>query len=247
MHSRRFGRQGTRTLVTAGLDGMDLVGTRWNDELTSVLLRRKDLLQTIEVLVLRAGNPDGLVKKVSTNAHGVLINRNFPSRRYQFLTDDSAGPGPASEAETHVIMQAFYSFRPRRVIHLTSTTGRSTVIYNRAAKDVAEQLQKQFQLTIQPLDVEIAPGSVEDFADGTLDAAVISLKLNAGTGWQKAWEKHLPAVMAAIQGQVTINAGLKDELARSSPEVEGTRIPNADEEPPKKQRRGYEELPPPPR
>lgn len=250
MHTRRFGRQGTRTLIIAGLDGNDRIATRWNDELADALIRHSDLLKTNEVLLVRAGNPDGLVKKMPGNAHGVLINRNFPSRRYQFLPDKSAGPGPASEAETHAILDVLYSFRPRRVVHLTSTTGRSTVIYNRAGKETAAALQKQFQLNGQPLDVELVPGSLEDFADGTLDAAVISLKLNTGTEWQQAWQKHVPAVLTAINGQLPLETVSQDELAKSSPDQAGTRIPNMDDEEPaplKKRRRGYEELPPPPR
>ncbi len=250
MHTRRFGRQGTRTLIIAGLDGQDRIATRWNDELADALVRHSDLLKTNEVLLVRAGNPDGLVKKMPGNAHGVQINRNFPSRRYQFLPDKSAGPGPASEAETHAILDVLYSFRPRRVVHLTSTIGRSTVIYNRAGQETAAALQKQFQLNGQPLDVELVPGSLEDFADGTLDAAVISLKLNSGTDWKQAWQKHLPAVLTAINGQLPLETVSQDELVKSSPDLAGTRIPNMDDEEPaplKKRRQGYEELPPPPR
>jgi hypothetical protein len=249
MHTRRFGRQGTRTLVIAGLDGLDRVATRWNDELAGELTRNRGLLITNELLLLRAGNPDGLVAKMPGNAHGVLINRNFPGRRYQFLNDKSAGPGPASEAETHAILDVLYSFRPRRVVHLTSTTGRSTVIYNRAAKGAATDLEKQFKLNGQPLDVELVPGSLEDFADGTLDAAVMTLQLNTGTDWRKAWQEHLPMLLAAIDGQIPVETVSQDELAQSSPDQVGSPIPNLEDDPApvRKRRRGYEELPPPPR
>ena len=252
LHSRRLGRVGIRTLVIAGLDGQDLIATRWNDQLVGELLRQNELFQSNEIMVVRAGNPDGLMKKSTPNAHGVVINRNFPSRRYQFLTDKSAGPGPASEPETHAILDVMYKFRPRRVIHLTSTTGRSTISYNRAAKAMALDLQKQFQWDAVPLDVELVPGSVEDFSDGTLDAAVISLKLNVKSGaeWQQAWTRHQPALLAALDGhRVEKLFAVSDDLSQASPDQAGTRIPNSDEELPavQKRRRGYEELPAPPR
>jgi len=251
IHTRRFGRQGIRTLIIAGLDGQDLIATRWNDELADVLAGRSDLLQTDEILILRAGNPDGLMKRMAPNANGVLINRNFPSRRYQFLSDNTAGPGPASEAETHAILQVMYSFRPRRVIHLTSTTGRSTALYNRAARETAMELQTQFQLEAQQLDVEFVPGSIEDFADGTLDAAVISLKLNSGKDWQQAWTKHLQSVLTAVHGQnpKNLRSVSGDDLVRTLEDVNATPIPNMNEvpDPPRKRQSGYEELPPPPR
>lgn len=249
LHCRRFGQQGTRTLIIAGMDGKDLVSTRWNDELVEALATRNELFQSNEVMVLRAANPDGLIKKTSSNAQGVLINRNFPSRRYQFLTDKSAGSGPSSEAETKVILELLYTFRPRRVIHLSSTNARSTVFYNRASKDLATDLQKQYSLDAQPLDVELMPGSLEDFADGTLDAAMISLKLNTGTDWRQAWTKHLPIVLSAINGQKADKVqSVSDELVKASPDTEASRIPNLDAETPpvKKRKRGYEELPRPP-
>lgn len=249
IHSRRFGRQGTRTLVIAGIDGQDLTATRWNDELAETLSRRTDLLQTNEILVLRAGNPDGLIKRTTTNVNGVLINRNFPSRRYQFLQDKSAGSGPASEAETKVILEVLYTFRPRRVIHLTSTKDRSTAYYNRASKDLVVELQKQFAITEQPLDVELLAGSLEDFADGTMDAGVISLKLNSSPSWQQSWKKHLPVVLTAINGQNPDKMlAVSEETSKATSDQVGSPVRSTEPEtPPVKRRRGYEELPPPQR
>lgn len=252
MHSRRFGRQGVRTLVIAGLDGRDQIAIRWNDQLVESLVQQSELFESNEVMVVRAGNPDGLMKKTAANSNGVLINRNFPSRRYQYLTDKSAGPGPASEVETHAILDVLYSFRPRRVIHLASTTGRSTVMYNRAARTIAMDLQKEYQWEAQPLDVELITGSVEDFADGTLEASVISVKLNTGAGaeWRQAWSRHQPAMLAALDGHRQDKLfPVSDELSQASPDQAGTRIPTVEEEPAPvtKRRRGYEELPPPPR
>lgn len=249
MHSRRYGRQGTRTLIIAGLDGLDLVGTRWNDGLAEELMRRNELLHTNEILIVRAGNPEGLTKKTSANSHGVRINRNFPSRRYQFLGDGSTGAGPSSEPETKALLEVLYSFRPRRVIHLASTTGRSTVWFNRSASVIADQLHKEFKLDREPLDVELLPGSLEDFADGTLDAAVISLRLNSGTDWRQAWQNTLPVLMTAIRVQDPDSLlAVSAEPELSLTEQSGTRIPDMEEVPVVKKRRlGYEELPPPPR
>lgn len=250
LHSRRFGRQGTRTLIIAGLDGLDVVGTRWNDELAEVLLRRSDLLQNNEIMIVRAGNPEGLTNRIATNLHGVLINRNFPSRRYQLVPDKSTGTGPASEGETKAILDVLYSFRPRRVIHLASSTGRSTVLYNRAATDVGEELEKQYKLHVQLLDVEQVPGSIEDFADGTLDAAVISMKLSSSPDWQGAWKRHVAAVLTAINGQSRDKqVAASTEKTPLVLEPTSSAIPNMEDDvlPPVKKRRGYEELPPPPR
>ncbi len=248
LHTRRYGNNGPRTLIVAGLDGEDRIAVRWIDQLSDELARRTELFQANEILIFRAVNPDGLTKKVPENSHGVLINRNFPSRRYRPLPDMSAGPGPATEAETRALLDVLYSFHPRRVIHLTATSANSSAHYNRAARDVAGDLERAYKLDVRPLDVEQFPGSLEDFADGTLEAGVLSLKLSAGKDWQQAWPKLQPLVLAAITGRVT-DTMPQDELARSSPEADRTPIPvtNTEYSAKRKTRRGYEELPAPPR
>jgi hypothetical protein len=136
------------------------------------------------------------------------------------------------------------------VIHLASTSGRSSVLYNRAATDVGDELEKQYKLHVQLLDPEQVPGSIEEFADGTLDASVISLKLNSGPEWQGAWKKNAAAVLTAINGppQEKQVAAMSTEKSPLVLEPTSSPIPNMDEDvaPQLKKRRGYEELPRPP-
>jgi len=252
LHTRRFGNNGPRTLIVAGLDGEDRIAVRWIDLLADELVRRPELFQSNEVLVFRAGNPDGLMKKVSENARGVLINRNFPSRRYRPLPDMSSGTGPATEAETRALLDNLYTFHPRRVIHLTATTARTKASYNRSAREIAGELQRAYGLDIQPLDIEQYPGSLEDFADGTLEAGVLSIQLNVGNDWQQVWSKHQPTILTAVTGRVLDKQDSKqqpqDELTRSAPAATRSSIPVSNNEPlQKKARRGYEELPAPPK
>ena len=252
LHTRRFGNNGPRTLIVAGLDGEDRIAVRWIDLLADELARRPELSQSNEVLVFRAGNPDGLMKKVSENARGVLINRNFPSRRYRPLPDMSSGAGPATEAETRALLDNLYTFHPRRVIHLTATTARTKAAYNRSAREIAGELQRAYSLDVHPLDIEQFPGSLEDFADGTLEAGVLSIQLNVGNDWQQIWSKHQPAILTAVTGKVLDKQDSKqqpqDELTRSAPAANRSSIPVSNNEPlGKKSGRGYEELPAPPK
>ena len=251
LHTRRFGDNGPRTLIVAGLNGEDRIAVRWIDLLADEMARRPELFQSNEVLVFRAGNPDGLMKKASENARGVLINRNFPSRRYRPLPDMSSGAGPATEAETRALLDNLYTFHPRRVIHLTATTARTKAYYNRSAREIAGELQRAYSLDILPLDIEQYPGSLEDFADGTLEAGVLSIQLNVGNDWQQIWARHQPAILTAVTGKVLDKQDTKqlprDELTRSAPEAVRSSIPVSSSEPlRKKARRGYEELPAPP-
>ena len=201
MHSLHLGDRGTRTLIIAGLNGEDRTAVRWLEMLAEELKRRPDLIDGNEFVFFRAGNPDGLVRNARNNVRGVPIYRNFPSKRYRPVPDMPRYAVPASELETRVILDTLYSFRPRRVVHLTSTNGRSLVTYNKSAKALAEELERSAKLDIQPLDVEQVPGSLEDFSDGTLEAAVLSTRLSVSGDWKKAWSKLAEHELAAIVGQ----------------------------------------------
>lgn len=247
MHTRRFGHQGTRTMVIAGLDGRDQVATPWVDELAEVLAPKRDLLQSHQILIFRAGNPDGLTQRSAGNPRGVLINRNFPGRRFRRLPDRTSGPAPSSELETQAVVAALTEFKPQRLIHLSSTTGPSTILYNSAAKELALDLERQFQWKSIALNADQMSGSLEEYADGTLDVAVLSIRLNSGTDWQKAWQKQWPGVVVAIRGANPL-VSVSNERTGLPPESVGSPVRLEDDPVAvKKSRRGYEELPPPPR
>jgi hypothetical protein len=218
----------------------------WLELLSDEIRRHPELLQNNEVTFIRAGNPDGLMRNSPNNARGIPLNRNFPSRRYRPLPDLPSFAIPASEVETRIILETLYSFRPRRVIHLGATTGRSQVLYNRSAKNIAMDFERSTQLTGQLFDSEQYPGSIEDFADGTLDAAVLSLRLGVEKDWKQTWSKLQPQVLNAIVGKSSNTNG---EVAGQQQDADRVLIPTATNEPKSPRgprRRGYEELPPPP-
>lgn len=245
MHSLHLGDRGTRTLIIAGLNGEDRTAVRWLEMLAEELRRRPELIDGNEFVFFRAGNPDGLVRNTRNNVRGVPIYRNFPSRRYRPMPDVPRSAVPASELETRVILDTLYSFRPRRVIHLTSTNGRSLVMYNKTAKNLAQEMERSAKLDIQPLDVEQVPGSLEDFCDGTLEAAMLSTRLSAGGDWKNAWKTFAEHELAAVVGQ-PIETIRGEVTEAEDPDRSPIPPPSVDSISRKKARRGYEELPPPP-
>ena len=247
MHSLRLGASGTRTLVIAGLDGQDRVAVRWLEQFAETVARRADLLGSNEVLFVRAGNPDGLVRKTKENARGVPLNRNFPSRNTRPAFGVPSFATPASEIETRVMLDTLYSFRPQRVVHLTSTTARSQVLYNKLAKDAASELERSASLRIVPLDPEQSIGSLECFADGMLESMVLSIKLNVGADWQQTWTSLEPQILSAVLER-SVEAGENKSGVNQDPDRTPLPLPLPNVEPISRRpgRKGYEELPPPP-
>lgn len=242
MHSMHLGDVGTRTLVIAGLNGEDRTAVRWLELLAEELKRRPEFFEKNQVVFFRAGNPDGLVRNLRNNARNVPLNRNFPGRQYRPNADFPTGAAPAGEQETRVMLETLYSFRPRRVIHLTSTSGASRVLYNRLAKPIAAELERSASLEIQPLEVDQLPGSLEDFTDGTLEAAMLTSRLNTGKDWQETWSTLRLHLVGAVVGQpIEIVRG--DPVKSADLDREPIPIESVSRRP---HRKGYEELPPPP-
>jgi len=81
--------------------------------------------------IVLAANPDGLVRGTRGNAHGVDLNRNFPSKDWQpkpvthrsTIEDKSdilltTGQRPASEPETQALLGLIGEVKPRAVVAL---------------------------------------------------------------------------------------------------------------------------------
>ena len=104
------------------------IALRWMERLSNIESRSK--WRVVPVL-----NPDGLKKKTRTNANGVDLNRNFPSKDWEgnALThwkkrkrkDPRRYPGPqaASEVETKCAMDHLEDFNPDFVISVHTPYG----------------------------------------------------------------------------------------------------------------------------
>jgi protein MpaA len=67
-----------------------------------------------EIVVVTSVNPDGCSRGTHTNAHGVDLNRNFPSQWASSELD--SGPRPLSEPETRYAVALIEQLRPEITI-----------------------------------------------------------------------------------------------------------------------------------
>lgn len=256
---RRLGQGKYRTVIVTGLDGRDLTAVEWADELAAALEQRPDLLQQQEFVIVRAANPDGLAVKTRENARGVDLNRNFPTRRYVPSDKLKTGRGPASEPETRLLLETLYEFRPQRVVHLCSTSGKSGVYVNQQAGDVAERLKRYYALPIERLNYDQLPASMEEFADATWQSSVVRVHLH-GVPEEEVIRAIMPVVVTSVaakdvppprKGTAAPVSTPRREQSRWESGPTGSPVPTRSNQPSDRrsrpvQRRGYEELPPPP-
>ncbi|HUQ71732.1 MAG TPA: M14 family zinc carboxypeptidase [Planctomycetaceae bacterium] len=253
IHIRKTGAGSDITLIVAGLDGEDRIAVKWVDQLSQRIDEAPELVADRQLILLRAVNPDGLTVKQPGNGHGVTINRNFPTAAYRAGGLPSAGSGPASEPETRAVLQLLSELRPQRIIHVQSAN-KTTAISNTKSAAVAMSWQQALHTAPQPFNPEHQPGSLEDYTATVLGLEVVSLQLPTGDDWRSAGLTHVPTLLAmsapiSAADIAAATLALKDPATDRSLEGSAFRddgAPVSSAADPRPQRKGYEELPPPP-
>lgn len=276
IYVRTMGRGENSVLVIAGLEGTDRVSVVWADKLTTRLSKERSLLEAYKFTIVRAANPDGLKANRRTNSRDVDINRNFPTANFSRGQNKRSGDSPASEVETRAILQLMSTTRPSKVVILRSTAASSAeVVHSMTAKDLANQLMTSSRWKPHLLLSSDWPGSLEVVADETVGAQVLSVSLPTGNDYNTEFDKHVTGLLTAMSGKSAESLSplaknrnfqqLDQLMARSAqsagPEKTEANSMNLDDYqlgtkgvPTSAQggnvplnRKGYQELPPPPR
>lgn len=79
-------------------------------------LRDGRKIHGIDLWVVPVMNPDGLARDTRQNAHGVDLNRNFPTHWVHTTGHYGSGPKAASEPETRAMMRFLLKVRPDRLV-----------------------------------------------------------------------------------------------------------------------------------
>lgn len=253
IHIRKYGTAGEMTLIVCGLNGDDRIAVKWIDSFSQQLADAPEMLQGRQIVLLRDPNPDGLTMKTVANDHGVILNQNFPTAGYR--PGETSGPGPASEPETRAVLEVLYRLQPQRIMHVQSA-GQSEIVWTEKAQAVAESLRDGLQIAAKPWDASQGAGSIEEFAAQILKAEVLTMRLDTGDDWRSAAIGHFPKMMAAAVPQIAKETLSIAQASRSDgTQFDGGDVPSpfstesdpdATPEIRRLDRRGYEELPPPP-
>lgn len=271
IYTRTLGTGSTKILILAGLDGTDRAAVKWIDRLGSTMLSQPEKYAAVQVTLVRAVNPDGLLKKQVGNTRGVEINRNFPVKEKRQLAQGAAGPFPTSEVETRAVMQLIAQTAPHRVLLLQSQAGdTSDCWYGKTCEGLARKLEVEHRWSARQFDAEKMPGSLDAYADEVLACEFMRLSVGVGSDWQQVVADQQHAFQLALtsapawsgnNGNMAKTSqtplwepfgGLEQDLVTS---LEGDAGP-AEQPMPVSQKtmkpvsqpakKGYEELPPPP-
>lgn len=130
------------------------------------------------ILFIPCLNPDGMALATRTNANGVDLNRNFPTKNWSVSAQDSyyGGEAPASEIETKFLVNVIATYNPSCI--LTLHTPYCVVNYDGPAKLIAEKISK---IINYPVTTDIGyptPGSFGTYCGIERNIPTITLELD---------------------------------------------------------------------
>jgi len=134
-----------------------VLGQMHGDERAGVDVARRHLLHLaaprgVQLWVIPTMNPDGHADDRRTNARGVDLNRNFPSRdwvRQNFGTRYYSGPEPMSEPESLAVKRFLDDLAPRTVISVHQPL--ACVDYSGGQPSVTDWLARELELPARTL------------------------------------------------------------------------------------------------
>jgi len=153
----------------------------------------------IPVGVVPVVNPDGLFKGQRTNAHGVDLNRNFPTNDWveqEQATPYYSGPTAGSEPETRFILELLDCYTPKKIISVH--TPYKVINYDGPALALAQALSKIIGYPITEDIGYATPGSFGTYCGKERNMAVLTLELPEEGFDQTELNRNLEGLVAAI-------------------------------------------------
>ena len=197
-----FGDGSDRILIVGGLHGDEPNGARIAERLIEYLRAHPDYVAGRTIGVVARANPDGLAARTRTNAHGVDLNRNFPTGDWRpaALGEHPHGNAPGSEPETRAIMTAVRHVRPQRLVDIHSILGGAECNnYDGPAGEIAKLMSSK---NGYPVSTDIGyptPGALGCWAGLDLHMPAITLELPRGTDPAACWRDNAAALLSVIE------------------------------------------------
>ncbi len=150
-------------------------------------ISRRGIGQTNNLLFIPCLNPDGMQLGQRTNANGVDLNRNFPTKNWGKNLGDNAtcddeksayygGISAGSEIETQFLIDTISEFKPQ--IILTLHAPYKVVNYDGPAKELAEKISAIINYPVEASIGYPTPGSFGTYAGVERQISTITLELD---------------------------------------------------------------------
>lgn len=180
----------TIELITSGSGNPKVlvIGVFHGDEPQGDFLIREYLKNNVSnLLFIPCLNPDGMLNNTRTNANGVDLNRNFPTKNWgknegdnatcdDCTTDYYGGNKPASEIETKFLIDVIKEYNPNLILTLHAPY--KVVNYDGPAEKFAEEISKIIGYPVEASIGYPTPGSFGTYCGGERIIPTITLELD---------------------------------------------------------------------
>lgn len=171
---------------TSGTGKVLIIGVFHGDEPQGKYLIEKYLKQknTAKHLFIPCLNPDGMQANTRTNANGVDLNRNFPTKNWGQDTSQAgdnpanyySGTSAASEIETQFVVNIIEKHQPKLILTLHAPY--KIVNYDGPAEDIAQQISEIINYPVEASIGYPTPGSFGTYCGVERYIPTITLELD---------------------------------------------------------------------
>ncbi|HJT31321.1 MAG TPA: M14 family zinc carboxypeptidase [Pirellulales bacterium] len=199
---RQFGRGEQQILVIGPLEGDEPGGVELLERLVDHLERFPRRLDDVTVTVVRDPNPDGRLRGSRTNARGVRLDMNFPTRQWRKVPIGDrwlSGRTPQSEPETWALIELLDDVKPHRIVLLEATRREAELRYSTTAEPIARRLATQSELRPTAWDAAVAPAALATYAGNDRQLPTLVLRVSAAAGAEYNWAQYKRMLLAAIE------------------------------------------------
>ncbi len=160
-----------------------IIGVFHGDEPQGKFLIEK-YMKTNGLMFIPCLNPDGIQLGRRTNANGVDLNRNFPTKNWGEDTslagdnpsDYFGGASAGSEIETQFVIDVIEKYKPELIITLHAPY--KVVNYDGPAREIAEKISEIIKYPVEASIGYPTPGSFGTYAGVERQIPTITLELD---------------------------------------------------------------------
>lgn len=193
----------TYVYLMGGVHGDEVEGVYVLKQLFEWLQETEQNDIDISFIVIPILNVDGYRAGSRTNAHGVDLNRNLPSKNWVSEVKDpknNPGPSPLSEPENAYLEGLFAKFPPHFI--LTFHSWKPILNFNSDCEDVAQFLAKYNNYPVAGDIGYPTPGSLGNYAPEKYGAPVITFEcpvLSDDIDLKSIWDENKEGLKALLR------------------------------------------------
>ncbi len=194
----KFGIQGPEVLILGGVHGDETEGIWAAQALLQKLMSSFSFKLCLTLVPMF--NIDGILQKSRTNARGVDLNRNLPTKDWSSFIKEpryNPGPSPLSEEENKGLVEYIQNKSPKAIMSLHSWHPCLNV--NGDCFQLAQVISAQ---TGYRIDTDIGyptPGCLGTYAGHERGSSTLTYEIERGLDVASVIRVHVPAIIEGLK------------------------------------------------